>query len=330
MKGYFLIVACISLVSCSDSKKKINLPGKIVVSTKSDTCYVFDNNFDSAIAVFSTRANKTEYGSGLIWSNQGDNFWGVELFEAPPKGIYKGKIVRFDLSGKIIDTIYSPLDNEIPGFAYPSRNEKMLLFTSRKLADINKNPLGALTEPDDLFVMDLTQKKITGKIEKIGAVPNFSLEESPWLYDGQHFIFSIATETEVSVTGSATRSVKETPAGIYIYDVKSNQKRMLIPGGSFGICSPVGTQIAYIKNKSIWMMDIQNNTEKLVYKADSKQRIVNIHWTPDGKNIYVAFFTYYLGFQDLFTTGEKLINVRSGEEIVFNAIGHGFKSYSWK
>jgi hypothetical protein len=104
----------------------------------------------------------------------------------------------------------------------------------------------------------------------------------------------------------------------------------LVPGGHFAVASPVRKEIAYMKDKSIRVLNLDNNNDKIIYEIGSKEKVPDIHWSPDGKYVYLAYFNYHFGLSDLFTSGEKLIEVSTGREMSFAKIGHGFHPYTWR
>lgn len=309
------------------SEKEIVLPGKIAVSSSEQVCSIYDNSRVSKLQ-FNLRNGKTITYGGLAWLNQSDSFVGTEYIEANGRGIYRGNIVCFDITGRISRRIYESMDNEIAGDSYTSRNDKWVLFTTQKRGDPKTAPFEGLTPMLSLVIMDFTQKKIIKRIDSIGRSPNIQLHESPWLFDESSFIYSVSGENRLVNDGDTVNPIEEGVAGVYVYDLNIDKRKLLVPGGRLAIASPVSLQLAYVKDQSIWVLDLKDKTEKLLYEAGSKEKISNIHWTPDGKYIYLVFFDYYL--MDSFTSGERLIEVRTGEGMQVKGIGHGFRKYTWK
>ena len=203
-----------------------------------------------------------------------------------------------------------------------------MLFTSVKKENVNINPLEGLNPVRSLVIMDFNKGEVIRKIENIGTSLSFELHESPWLFDENRFIYSVSGEKKIMTDGVDIAPIQEDQLGIYVYDLVNDQKKLLIPGGRFGVSSPIDLQISYIKDQSIWMMDLKDSTTKIVYKAGSKEKISNIHWTPDGKYIYIASF--YSLKPEHFKSVEKLIEISTGKEVAFKKIEHGFYSYTWK
>jgi WD40 repeat protein len=326
MRIFGLIIIYLVFTSCFVGRKEITLPGKIAVSLN-DTFSIYDNSSTNRIK-FRIRDNgKINYGA-FRWINDSDLFIGIEYFKTAATGTNQGNVVCFDLSGTIVERIYESQDGEIAGDTYLSRNDKRLLFATEKKGDIKINPLEGLSRMQSIVIMDFDQRKVTKKIENIGVYPNFQLHESPWLFDEDHFIFSLSDENKIIVDGNDINPIQGDEAGIYVCDITTDQKKLLIAGARFGICSPVDLRICYIKDQSIWILDMNDKTEKIVYKAGSKEKISNIHWAPNGKYIYLAYFNN--GNSNSINSGEKLIEVSSGKEISFKKIRHGFFPYTWK
>lgn len=130
--------------------------------------------------------------------------------------------------------------------------------------------------------------------------------------------------------GNVINSVDEESEGVYVYDLTTDQIKLLVPGGRFAIASPIRDQIAYIKDNSIRVMDLSTNEERIIFRFDSKDKVIDIHWTPNGASIYVAYFHYYFGSYHLSSSREKLIEVSSKRELPFKKIGMGFGYYTWK
>lgn len=319
----FFVIAFIFLFS--NFMTKMPLPGKICVKI-GDTIYIYENSQKTGFK-FKPQENKKVKYSGFKWMNTTDMFVGNEYIIDEKTGINQGNVVCFDFSGNIVKRIYESQDGEITGNTYLSKNDKRLLFTTERKGDIKLNPLEGLSRKKSIVVMDFNNKEVIKKIENVGVSPNFELHESPWVYDENRFIYSITGERKIIVEGVNINPIQEQP-GIYVYDIATDQTKLLVPGARFAVCSPVDLRIAYIKDQSVWVMGLKDSTTKIVYKGSSKEKISNIHWTPDGKYIYIVYFVNYT--HDFFKSGEKLIEVSTSKEVPFKKIGHGFNSYTWK
>lgn len=330
MQRFPVIISCFVFSSCYTkveikNEQEITLPGKIAVTPRGEkTCFIF-NNSDSITAQFNIRNEVLVEYSNFTWINGRDSFVGVEFIKTAETGINRGNIVCFDLSGNISSRIYESQDSEIAGGPYLSRSDRRLLFETVKKKDPKVNPFAGLSPEISIVVMDFKKKEIIKRVEKIGLGPSFVIVESPWLFDEDHFLYSISGDRKIIANGVRVNPKSEDDPGVYIYNILSGQKKLLIPDARFAICSPVDFRISYVKGPSIWIMDLKDSTEKILYKGDTKEYISDMHWTPDGKFIYII--CYWKNREEF---KEKLIEVSTNKEVPFKKIGHGFNSYTWK
>lgn len=330
MLTFLIIINWLFIHSCNMVNSGDILPGKILASKSQEhLCLVYVNS-DNPNSSFKEKNDKgTEY-SVLAWLNTKDTFVGTEGVSGLTQMEYRCNIVEFDMSGNVIDRIYEAEKGELAWPGYSSRDDKYLIFTTHREVDPKVYPFEGLTPMLSLAIMDLEQKKVITTIDSIGRFPNFKIQESPWLYEGYQFVYSIDGGTKLKLEGQEELiNPVEATEGIYLFDIPTGERKLLVPGGRSAIASPTGNQIAYEKENSIRVLDLDTNEEKTIYKYSSKEQLFGKHWTPDGKHIYFAY-KYHWGMGDLFNTGEKLIEVSTGKEKPFKKIGHGFASYSWK
>jgi hypothetical protein len=323
-----LAILCLNFNSCVMQETSKALPGKIAFrNLMGSVCEIYEDS-DSVKLKFKVRKDKKAEYDGFIWLNNRDYFLGTEYMPSLVREEIKGNVAMFDLSGNLIERIYESRNGENVGFTYPSRNDKRLLFTIDTVGDIQANPLEGLMRMQSIIVMDLQKKKIIKKIPNVGMVSNFDLCESPWLYDENRFVYSITSANKLVISGTTINPVDEATEGVYIYDISTDKKELLIPGGRFPIASPTSNQIAFIKERSVIVMNLKDTSSKIVYQMGSKETVKNIHWTPDGQYIYLVHFNYYMF--NFFTSGEKLIEISTGKNAPFKKIGQGFGYYTWK
>jgi hypothetical protein len=326
----FISILYSTIVSCDMKSGSVILPGKIVVAKLMEHEYSVYINSDTPKASFKLQKDLGVEYSGVDWLNTRDTFIGTESINGLTSMEYRCNIVEFDMSGKVTERIYEAEKGELAWPEYSSWDDKYLIFTTHRVVDPNVYPFEGLTPMLSLVIMDMEQKKVITKIDSIGRSPNFLIEESPWLHGGYQFVYSVDGGTKLKLEGEEKLiNPVESTEGIYLFDVMSGERKLLIPGGRSAIASPTSNQIAYEKENSIRVMDLNTNTEKTIYKYSSKENLRGKHWTPDGKSIYFAY-TYHWGLGDFFNTGEKLIEVSTGKEKPFKKIGHGFESYTWK
>jgi hypothetical protein len=316
LKLLFFILANIWLTcSCSMFDKPKPLKGKIIVERVFDSIIRVYDNSDKPMDTFKTRDDsKLAYGM-FNWLNTKDSLIGYEDINREVDWFHVCNIALFDLRGRLIEYIYKAERGETALPLYPSRNDKYLLFTTQKT--------NVATSQVSLVIMDLEKRMIVGKIDSFGWNPFFFIHESPWLHGGYRFVYTYG-----DIEGDPNNP-NTVPRGVYIYDILSRERKMLIPGGDFAVVSPTTNEIAYEKDHSIKVLDLNRNKVKTIYNFWPKETLRNMHWTPDGKDIYFAYQNY--GYNYLLDyTGEKLIEVSTGKSKSFKNIGLGFNIYSWK
>jgi len=319
------------ILSCDMMNTGQPLPGKIVVTdTQKSECFIYEGS-DIPKSSFKLKNDKEANYSWVEWLNTKDAFVGTEGVPGLTAMEYRCNIVQFDLSGKITDRIYEAEKGELAAPRNSSWDDKYLLFTIQWEADPVKYPFEGLAAMVSLAVMDLEQKKVVAKLDSVGRFPNLRVEESPWLHEGYQFVYSIYGGTKFKLEGQEELiNPIETTEGIYLFDVLSGERKLLVPGGRSAIVSPTSNRIAYEKDNSIRVLDLNTNEEIIIYNHSPKEKLRGTHWTPDGKSIYFAY-TYYSGITDILNdNGEKLIDASTGKEKSFKSIGHGFQSYTWK
>jgi hypothetical protein len=224
--------------------------------------------------------------------------------------------------------MYESTDGEIAGYAFPSKSDKRLLFTTEKKENITANPFEGLNRQKSITVIDFNSGKFIEKIDNVGTSLSLRLNESPWLFDGNRFIFSLSNDRDIIVHDADVNATNKDTSDLYIYDLGTGKKKLLVPGGRFGICSPIDSRIAFVKNQSIWVMDLEGTSTKKIYDIGTKNEVASIHWTPDGKSIYVAYYKY--NHDNSLKQEEQLIESTTGKRISFNKMLLGFQQYTWK
>jgi len=317
------------------TKTKVILQGKILTSNSQKHLYLYYENSDTAKLSFKNepwKDNDTNY-SISAWFNTKDTLVGNEYVPASNKIDNRSNIVSFDLSGKITDRIYEAEKGEIAWPYYPSQDDKYLIFSSERNLDPEIYPLEGLNPMIALGIIDLRQKEVIIKIDSFGRKSNIQIKESPWLQEGHRFVYSIGGGMQFEMDGEEQLTEpSDNEDGVYIFDVTTSKSSLLIPGGFSAIASPIANRIAYEKDNCIIVRDLNNNKEKIIYKYKSNETILNKHWTPDGKYVFISYLSRSSLGEMFKTSDEKLIKVSSGEELEFKKIGfmqYG-ASYTWK
>ena len=318
-----LFVSMFSNILIKGDNRNISLPGKIGI-TLYDSFYIISNN--SVNYKFEAKSDKFIH-DGFRWLQNKDALIGINYSLEDNGNIISADIVSFNLKGKMTNTIYKAGTGEIASNAYLSQNDKYLLFTTVKKGNINLDPLEGLHRKKALNIIEFNSKKVVCNIKNFGDSLDLELEENPWLLNQNDFVYSL-TKGQFLLDNNSKDMPNDVKTGIYIFNLHTKKKKLIIPNGHFAVCSPIENRIAFIKEQGVWIKDLKNNKLKRIFEVTSNDKIINIHWTPDGKFIYVAYYTQYN--HDNVQGLEKLIDLRTNMEVPFNKIGLGFNRYTWK
>jgi len=248
MLTYVTFLNWLFIYSCNMINSGDPLPGKIVVSNSQTHEYFIYADSDIPKSSFKVRDDNEVSHSWVEWFNKKDAFLGTECIDGLTPMEYRCNIVQFDLSGKITGRIYEAQKGELAAPRNTSWDDKYLLFTIEREADPIKYPFEGLAPMVSIEVMDLEQKKVVVKLDSAGRFPNLHIEESPWLHEGYQFVYSIYGGVKFKLKGQEELiNPVETTEGIYLFDVLSWERRLLVPGGHSAIASPTSNQIALRK-----------------------------------------------------------------------------------
>jgi hypothetical protein len=319
MKLEKIIISLSLLIFCSCRQDDPQLPGKILIERQDGVCQIYDGSV-TPTTEFKLKQGPVINYSGLTWANQTETFFGTESIDDGGREDYRSNVVRFDLQGNIINKIFETKKGQIVGFTYPSRTDSLLLFTIETIRSLKSDPIEGLNRMRSILTLDLRANKVIDTLRNLGYSNTFQAYENPWLFDETGFIYVLFEDRE--------RKNKREMAGVYRYNLLDRTSKLIIPNGKHAIASQKSNRIAYIRDKSIFVMDIDSGNEKKVYRTSYNEGIRHINWSPDDKYIYLAYSKNY--FFDIFTTGEKLVNISTGDELALEHIGHGFQMYTWR
>jgi hypothetical protein len=304
------------------------LPGKIIHSSLTSDEYIMYDNSSTPRRLFKKAQDSTVTYSGYTWMNQKDLLIGTESITDSIRSESKCNIIKVDLNGRITKKLYEAKKGELVWPLYTSLDDKYLLFTSEYLADPNIYPFEGLSPMVSLVIMDLNNEQIIIKIDSIGRLPNLKVEESPWLHDGYKFVYSLGDHFMLKTNDTLVNQTNE-KKGIYLYDVKLETNKLIIPEGQSAIVAPNDNRIAFERDNFISVLNFDTGEEKSIYEYSDNMIIYSKHWTPDGKHIFFTY-KYKWGFDYFYFEDEKLIDINSGKEVAFKKLGLGYSMYSWK
>lgn len=246
MKHLLLFINFLFLLSsCGTSKSQDPLKGKIAVYNYEIKEYSIYINSETPIMLF----DASDQFGGVYWLNKNE-FLSTENFFSGINPMEKRcDIIRLDLSGNLLERVYEASKGELAWPLYTSKDDRYLLFTTHHIVDPKVHPFEGLTPMLSLAIMELGQKEVIYRIDSIGRSPNFKVEESPWLYSGYRFVFSIDDKTQLQLNEEGQRINPTTSSeGVYIFDLTTKEKKLLVPGAHTAIASPTKDQLAYQKD----------------------------------------------------------------------------------
>lgn len=301
--------------------QEILLPGKIAVElgtgVPNDTCVIYDGDKVNKFVLNNTKLN---FYKGLTWLNTEDAFLATQTIKNDKRTKnLQSNIVKIDLEGNIIDRIFESEYPQGVGLTHLSPKDSKLLFISSKAVE-NAGVIRTWNRPQTMVIMDFKSKQVIKTLDPVGAL-HLGIDESPWLPDESHFVYSITNAREVEVRGESPMKMEEKP-GVYLYDLSKGTNTLIAPDATHAMSSPVRDEIAFMKDGRIGIFKLNDNSIKWLF--DFRKSSV-MHWSPDGDYIYLLDYNYLGNGSE-----EKLIRVSDGEEVPFKKVKHGYYSYTWK
>lgn len=309
-----MFVLCLGVCFFSCNQDPIKLEGKIAMKRQGGLCQIYEQS-PVPVKEFKLLNKSDRKYFGLVWANQTDTFFGTEFIDVGNLDSVRGNIGRFDINGNLIDTVFEANRGSIAALAYPSRTDEWILFTIQEVGGLKDNPIEGLNRMMSIAVMDMKSRKIVDTLHDVGYSSTFYLYENPWINDERGFVFVKLEESNDA-------------AGIYFYARADQSVNLIVPNGRHAMASPKNNDIAFILEGNIFLRNLDNGEQREIYSPSFNEGIRDIHWSPDGKYIYLLYSNDYPF--NLFTTGEKLIDVSTGEELLIESVGHGGQIYTWR
>lgn len=329
----FLILSNPAFFSCNEDMQMI-LPGKIAIEPLNEKkCIVYHLNETLEFALPTTE-NISYYD--LRWLNNTDVFLATEMVykylgnSTIMKSKWNSNIVLIDTNGKVVKKIYESKPKEYIYDYYPSSGDNKLLFFSAVKHE-NDELSEELFMPVALNILDLKTGEVIRKIESFYPLLNIDIYESPWSPDEKRLTYALTDIRKIEVIGDKQlNTVLSGQKGIYIYDLETDEHNLIIKNGNYPVWSPNGSHIAYIENEAIWVYNFTDETSVMLYKHEKYEQLKNIHWSPDGKYIYVVCPKFYFNSKLFLSFNEKLIRLSDGKSVPFRKLKKGFSGYTWK
>lgn len=325
----FLFIAL--FVQCMNNEENLSaLPGDIVVSGMANDINHYYRNSRDPIHTFENYSKDSIDYSFLSWFGDSETFLGIAQVNGKDGWPIKRNLVLLDTSGKPVRLLHEMQEGEMIMDAYSS-GDSLIAITYYRNADPEESPLENLTPALNLIILDTRTNKLILNIDDIGQSPNFDINENPWLMDGSGLLYSINGETKFyyEPDTSLLNPVRNTPG---IYKLSLNEKRtdLIIPDANEVICSPADNVIAYVRDGRIYTRNLDSRHEEKLMSLGSKDRFYSMHWTPDGKSLYIAYKRVWIHKMLYSATKTKLIDIKTKKARPFHKIGASYNWYTWR
>lgn len=326
---YFIFIFTLCMNACKEQNKKngqdLILSGKIIIHKFPDvngSCYLFENN---KIKEFSLPNSSDKKYAGLSWLNNSDYLIGIEYARSKTT---HSNLVLIDTSGNIIQDIITTQKGHYISAPYMSPNDSLLFFITEVESE-NKRALDLFIRPITINIINFKTQAIVKQLPDFCSNLNFEVQESPWSPDGNRIVYSIHGNRNISVKGEPVHIKFECNEGVYIYNIKEDTHKKILNKGHCAVWSPQENIIAFIAENNIWLYNLSTNRKTLLYEAVKHEQLKVIHWSPNGKFIFVVCPKYF-GNNFNMKHNEKLISVKDKKEVDFEKPNIGLNSFTWK
>lgn len=285
-----LVVVSILFCSCgSGQDQKVPLRGRTALFDSRNN--IIHLRIDSSWREIELKGDKRKSYSGLILNNTNNNFLVIEYSQNKIGRTVEGDIIEFNIRGDSINKVFDSKTGELVGNLCLSKNDTKLLFTLQNDYFNPSDPLGQLNRPVNILIMDFKKREIIRKLDTVGMSLNVWINDAPWLSNETSFIYDFRTDRKIKMYNDTSEERMTEQAGIYLYDINLNKKSLLIPDGYSGVVSPLEDKIAYLKDKNIYIYDVNTKSNELLYSLSKNEKTAFVNWTPRGDYIYFESYS---------------------------------------
>lgn len=329
MKKYIYLICFIVVMNAcgQNNNQEYALTGKILIReipSGQGKNYIYENNVRYKFEL--PNSSEKEY-SELRWLNKEDSFIGVENIQMHYKTTHSN-LVLLDTLGNVIKNIITAQKGQYIGAPYMSPNDSLLFFITEVESE-NKSGLDLFKRPITINVINFKTKTLVKQIPNVCDNIKFDIKESPWSPDENSIVYSIVNDRKIIEKGKPEPVKLEAKDGVYIYDLKKDSHEKIADKGRCAVWAPNGGAIAFIVDNEIWLHNIMSGENELFYEAEKNEQLKVIHWTPDGKYLFVVCPKYF-GNNFNMKHNEKLIEINGKREVDFVKPNIGLNNFSWK
>ena len=286
---YILVLSALFITCIMQSDRKIELPSKIFINKNNCLATVlYDGKFYDFIQEGSEEKRQTVIG----WKRNEDLLIMKETLHEDRRRIVKSSVLFVDVLKNVVDTAISidTKDGKVVNARSVCPSDSILIITSfnYKKAYQDKNNID---RSFDLIIFDVTNKDTIDCLSKFYPVRREYHQSNMESFspNSNKFVYSVSNSRN-----RTKEQIKELYSsqfegyGVYVYEIKSKVRNKIADNGTSPIWSPDGKNIAYILNKKeIWLYNTGDGSSELFYTVPDKHHIIQQHWTPDGKHIYI-------------------------------------------
>jgi hypothetical protein len=224
------------------------------------------------------------------------------------KACYDYQIIEIDTAGTILDTVYTAPPNTPVNFKLAPNDTLMLLKTYDDVCEDNGIDF-------KYTFYDRYTRKSLGDTIAVGNAAGIMLNETVWSPDSRKVILS-------SWSGPEIKAV--------VYDLVTKDTTFIDMGSNF-IWSPVDKNlIAYIKDYSIYSMNMESGVKEMIFQGKRKKKVMNFRWNPSGDFLMIHIRGYILNIESEMTWKPDNIYLSMKERQESKVFYHDEIIQTWK
>jgi hypothetical protein len=202
----------------------------------------------------------------------------------PADSCYNHQIVAIDTTGVILDTIYTAPPQTAINFKLAPNDSILVLKTY-----IDNCLEGRDYKYTFYNRFTKTAREDTVRVNNARGIP---FEESVWSPDSKKVILSRWYGREVKA---------------FVYDLTTKDTTNIEKGSNF-VWSPTDNAIvAYIKDLSIYTMNIDTGEKKMIYEGKQKRAVTHFRWDPNGDFLMIHIRRYLLNIEAPMTQAPTVV-----------------------
>ena len=221
---------------------------------------------------------------------------------------YDYQIIEIDTTGTILDTIYTAPPNTPVNFKLAPNDSLLLLKTYVDVCEDNGNDFKYT------FYNRYTRKSLADTI-RVGNAGGIMLNETVWSPDSKRVILSAWSGMEIKA---------------FVYNLATKDTTFIDMGSNF-IWSPIDKNlIAYIKDYSIYQINLETGSKEIVYQGKRKKKVMNFRWSPDGDFLMIHIKGYLLNIESGMTSKPANIYLSMKDKSESSVFYHDERIQTWK